>query len=70
MESSKNRSKNADDLKTWVDNTYPNQDEKLRFLEANYYPVSVDLEFQNFETFFEERKKNLRNKLKEIFSVK
>jgi hypothetical protein len=70
MESSKNRSKNADALKKWVDNTYPNQNEKLRFLEANYYPVSADLEFQNFETFFEERKKNLRNKLKEIFSVK
>jgi uncharacterized protein with ParB-like and HNH nuclease domain len=70
MESFKNRKKNADALKEWVDKTYQDRNEKLRFLEANYYPVSVDLEFKNFETFFEERKKNLRNKLKEIFSVK
>ena len=66
MEGSENESKNKTPFKQWLDNAYSDDDNKENFMKNNYIPDNVSLEFKDFETFYEERKKILRNKLKEI----
>ena len=63
MVSSGNRSKNDDDLDTWINN---NKDKKqsLRCL-----PVDIDYSFSNFEQFFVLRKSMMKYNLTKAFGV-
>jgi uncharacterized protein with ParB-like and HNH nuclease domain len=67
MEESENERKNNTPLKKWLlEDTYPNYDDQKKFMRDNYIPANVSLELKDFESFYEERKKILRNKLKEV----
>lgn len=59
LKDSENESKNQTPLEKWVS---PNRD----FL---YHPKDVSLALKDFDTFFEERKTMMKNKLMEIFEI-
>ena len=59
LEGHENESKNNNPLKEWI------QSGK----EIKYMPSNVPLELKDFDKFFEERRKLLKNELKNIFGI-
>ena len=66
MEGNENESKNKTPFKQWLDNAYPNGNDREKFMKTNYIPNDDILEFKNFEVFYEKRKKFLKDELKAI----
>lgn len=64
MEGIENETKNKTPLKIWVEN---NVQDKTAYKISNYIP-NVDLSLSNFENFFEERKKLMVNRFKQIMN--
>jgi hypothetical protein len=52
----------------WMKNTYPLEDERKIYMQKNYIP-DVDLGIQNFEKFFDEREKLIKEEFKKKISV-
>ncbi len=67
MNGRQNISKNATPLKEWVGKM--SESEQATFACDNYFPETGDLEFKDFMTFFKERKKVLRDKLKKVLAL-
>jgi hypothetical protein len=69
MEGSENISKNKTPFKDWLygkdDNGNPNVVDVDKFLKDNYIP-STSLELSNFDEFFKERKKILKDELQKV----
>ena len=59
LEGAENESKNKTPLKEWVEEGN----------EFEYHPENISLELKDFDTFFAERRKLIRDKLKEIFEI-
>jgi len=57
LEASENESKNKTPLKEWVNDNHT----------FEYWPNGVSLDLKDFELFFEERRKLIKNKFKELF---
>ena len=72
MEGLENEGKNKTPFKDWLhgkDNRgNPNVPDTNKFLTDNYIPKEISLEFRDFENFFEERKKILREKVEKVLS--
>lgn len=72
MEGSENIRKNKQPFKDWLRGTdeqgNPNVADIIKFKNDNYIPLNVSEDFNDFEIFYEERKKILRDKLKKILS--
>lgn len=66
LDANENASKNDSDLIDWV-NKNATEEIRQKFLERHLIP-DVDLSIQNFGEFFEERKKLLISKLKELLN--
>lgn len=64
-----NIEKKDTEFKIWIEKTYPNTDKQNEFKNTHNIP-NVDLEFENFITFFEERKKILISKFGKILQMK
>lgn len=69
LDSTSNISKSDKLLAEWINDEFQTSDLKARFFLSNYYPQNPNLEFKNFEQFFESRKIILRDKLKQKFNV-
>lgn len=67
MEGRQNESKNATEFKKWLD--AKNHDEQLQFKISNFIPNEVNLEFSNFKSFFEKRKKILKIELQKVLAI-
>jgi hypothetical protein len=52
----------------WIKLTYPQDHERTNFLEKNYIP-NIDLGINNFENFFNEREKLIRQEFKKKIGV-
>ena len=69
MEGGENISKNKTPFKEWLygtdENGNPNVIDVEKFIKDNYIP-STSLDLTNFEKFYEERKKILRDQLKKV----
>lgn len=59
LEGAENESKNKTPLKDWV----------AEGNDFEYHPEGVSLELKNFDTFFAERRKLIKNELKKIFDL-
>lgn len=59
LERSKNESKNNTPLKDWIQSGN----------KIEYMPSNVSLELKDFDKFFEERRKLLKNELKNVFEI-
>lgn len=70
IEGSENQSKNDTPFKEWLENTFgTNPDDKRNYLKDNFIPENQSLDFQKFESFFEERRELLRRELKKVLMV-
>lgn len=65
LEDIPNIEKQDTDFEEWLLRTYPNNDEKKEYREKHLIP-DVDLSFDNFIKFFEEREKLIINKLRKM----
>lgn len=59
LEGAENESKNKTPLKEWVEEGN----------DFEYHPENISLELKDFEDFFNERRKLIKDKLKEIFEI-
>ena len=69
LEGSINESKNKTQLKDWVEKEYKDEKNKKDFFSRNYIDDNISLELNNFENFYNDRKKNMLIKLKKIFKI-
>ena len=69
LEGRKNESKNATPFKAWFEGKYKDKKEQERFANDNYLPNDVSLELKNFKSFYENRKKTLAAKLRDILAL-
>lgn len=67
MEGKLNSSKNDTEFKLWLET----HDENFinHFKVSNYIPETSDLDFSNFNSFFEQRKEKLKTELKKVLSI-
>lgn len=66
MEGAENEAKNAKPFATWLDETWHDKADigRIHFLDSNFIPSQISLEFSAFPVFFEARKGLLRQKLR------
>ena len=65
LEGIPNQEKSCKDFDVWLKIKYPTKSKRLSFLERHYIP-DVDLSFNNFPEFVEERKKLLSSAFKKL----
>jgi uncharacterized protein with ParB-like and HNH nuclease domain len=66
LEGRENCSKSSKDFKIWLHETYPDKISRHNYLERNYIPTDISLEFTDFAGFIERRKSLMKKKLREI----
>lgn len=69
LEGRTNESKGNTDFKIWFEKNYDTPLKISDFKSHNYIPEDEDLDFSNFENFYEERKTILREKLITILKI-
>ena len=74
MEGDENKSKSATLFKEWLEgtdsNNTPNVGDVDKFKIDNYIPENIDLGLENFEEFYTERMKILKDKIVNVLDVK
>ena len=65
LEGIPNIEKSNKDFKEWLHSTYPDSQARQNFMERNYIP-EVDLSFENFDVFINERTKLMKMKLLQL----
>lgn len=66
LEGLPNEEKSNKDFKEWLEESYPNVNERKEYMEKHFIPQNVDSDFSNFDKFLTERNKLIVSKLKEI----
>lgn len=69
LDSNENESKGSMLLNEWVERECVEQDKKM-FLNSHLIPENINLDLDNIEEFFEERKKLLKSKLYDLLDCK
>lgn len=67
MEGKKNISKNAAPLKVWFE--LKSGMDQSKFVNDNYFPPAIGLEFKDFMVFFDKRKEILRSELTKVLAM-
>jgi hypothetical protein len=67
LEGRENQSKNATPIQAWLKEQ--SEVEPIAFMQSNYFPTEISLDFQDFDKFFEARKDLLRNALQRVLVV-
>lgn len=57
------------DFKIWLEETYPNIEDRKEFMKKHYIPQDIDLTFENFEEFFNKRSALTFQELRNILST-
>jgi len=68
LEGLPNEEKSNTDFKTWLEQIFPDREERKEYMKKHFIPQDIDLSFGNFEQFFKERNKLISQKFKEILS--
>jgi hypothetical protein len=66
LEGLPNEEKSGKDFKDWLEQTFPDQNERKEFMRKHFIPENVDLSLGNFLGFFEERNKLIEENFKRI----
>jgi len=66
LEGLPNEEKSNTDFEQWLTKTYPNKDERKEYMKKHFIPEGIDLSFDNFAQFLEERNKLLLQKFRDI----
>ncbi len=68
LEGLPNEEKSYKDFKEWLEETFPNKQERIEYMSKHFIPQNISLDFNNFEEFFKERNKLIIEQLKKILS--
>jgi uncharacterized protein with ParB-like and HNH nuclease domain len=68
MEGLRNEEKSNTMPEEWIKKVYPTKSDRENYLQKNYIP-DIDLRIENFEKFFDEREKLLKNEFKKKIGV-
>ena len=63
---SPNQEKNDTDFDDWLNETLKNKQSRQAFMDRNYIPEDVDLQFDNFPEFYDERRKLMFDALSKL----
>ncbi|MHA1169220.1 MAG: GmrSD restriction endonuclease domain-containing protein [Candidatus Hodarchaeales archaeon] len=69
LEGTRNEEKSNKDFETWIGEKFPEEPDRVAYMKANYIPSNIDLSFDNFREFYNERKKLLRKKLMDTLLI-
>jgi uncharacterized protein with ParB-like and HNH nuclease domain len=69
LEANPNMEKSSHEFKHWLEETYSNQLDKKDYKTRHYIPKEVELDFENFLTFYEERRQLILERLSQVLSV-
>jgi hypothetical protein len=69
LEGIPNQEKNDADFDDWLNDTFKGKQARQVFMDRNYIPDDVDLEFGNFREFFDERKQLMFSALSKILKA-
>jgi hypothetical protein len=69
LEGLPNEEKSNIDFEIWLKQTFPNEDERKEYMKKHFIPQKIDLSFENFKEFFEERNKLILQQFKKKLSM-
>jgi hypothetical protein len=69
LEGNQNKQKNSTDFSKWLLETYQTESSKLNYLKINHIPENISLEFVDFNEFFDNRKRILIKRFKDLLEV-
>jgi len=69
LEGIPNQEKNDTDFVDWLNDSYKSKQARQAFMDRNYIPDDVDLDFDNFREFFEERRERMFNALSRLLKA-
>jgi len=69
LQANENKEKSATMLKPWLKNTHTSEERQNAFFSQNYIGKDDSLDFDDFISFYENRKLRLKQKLAEILNV-
>jgi uncharacterized protein with ParB-like and HNH nuclease domain len=65
LEGVPNQEKSGTDFKVWINEKYPNENDRKAYMEKNYIP-DIDLSIENFKEFITEREKLITSAFKKL----
>ena len=66
LEGIPNQEKSDSDFDEWLSGTFKSKQARQAFMDRNYIPDDVDLEFDNFREFFDERRQRMFDALSKL----
>lgn len=66
LEGIPNEEKAAKDFKQWLNETFPNENERKDYMKKHYIPIDIELDFDNFKEFVEKRSDLIKTHLRQI----
>ena len=64
-----NQEKNNKPFETWVNESYPEEDQRQKFFERNYIDSDQSLAFKDFLSFINNREKKIQRELKKVLNI-
>ncbi len=70
LEATENAEKKDKQFKLWLKERYPNETDRMNYLSLNHITNDASLDFEDFITFYDNRKAILKSKLMALLNVK
>lgn len=64
-----NQEKSKTPLSEWINAQFSNENKRKRYCEEHYIDIETGFELENFDTYYNKRRANLKKKIMEIFNV-
>ncbi len=61
-----NEEKSAEVFSEWIERTYPDIDERTKYMDKNYIPKDISLDLKNFKEFIEMREGLIKQKFNKV----
>ena len=68
LDANENKAKQDKPLEQWIKESCKNENDRKEFLKRHLIPPYIDLSLENFDNFYEVRKKLLMDELKKILN--
>lgn len=69
LEGIPNQEKNDSDFDNWLTDKFKNKQARQIFMDKNYIPTEINLEFDNFREFFDERRQQMFSALSKLLKA-
>jgi hypothetical protein len=70
LQATENTEKNDKHFETWLNEKYPNKEDRMNYLSLNHIHSDTSLKFADFLVFYDKRRATLKAKLMQLLNVK